>query len=154
MLSCKNGGMIHGMNQKSQSWAPFAPFEHSPTLLGWSDCLMGIASPLPNRTCRRQYSRHRPRAIFRRLPALPRLRRGRRRARQVPSHVSLVRFRSGSGLSQASPPAVALCAPWILARPSRRQTFLPRGVVYLADKRPGNHWIPTWKLMVPETLWP
>jgi predicted transcriptional regulator of viral defense system len=29
---------------------------------------------------------------------------------------------------------------------------LPRGVVYLANKRPGNHWAPTWKLMVPETL--
>jgi predicted transcriptional regulator of viral defense system len=29
---------------------------------------------------------------------------------------------------------------------------LPRGVVYLADKRPGNRWVPTWKLMVPETL--
>lgn len=24
---------------------------------------------------------------------------------------------------------------------------LPRGVVYLADKRPGNHWVPTWKRM-------
>jgi predicted transcriptional regulator of viral defense system len=31
---------------------------------------------------------------------------------------------------------------------------LPRGVVYLADKRPGNHWVPTWKLMVPETFLP
>jgi hypothetical protein len=31
---------------------------------------------------------------------------------------------------------------------------LPRGVAYLADKRPGNHWVPTWKLMVPETLLP
>jgi hypothetical protein len=31
---------------------------------------------------------------------------------------------------------------------------LPRGVVYLADKRPGNRWVPTWKLMVPETLLP
>jgi hypothetical protein len=29
---------------------------------------------------------------------------------------------------------------------------LARGVVYLADKRPGNRWVPTWKLMVPETL--
>jgi predicted transcriptional regulator of viral defense system len=29
---------------------------------------------------------------------------------------------------------------------------LPRGVVYLAHKRPGNHWVPTWRLMVPETL--
>jgi predicted transcriptional regulator of viral defense system len=36
-----------------------------------------------------------------------------------------------------------------------RDQFLrkvPRGVVYLADKRPGNHWVPTWKLMVPEIL--
>ena len=31
---------------------------------------------------------------------------------------------------------------------------LPRGVVYLADKRPGSHWVPTWKLMVPETFLP
>jgi predicted transcriptional regulator of viral defense system len=31
---------------------------------------------------------------------------------------------------------------------------LPRGVVYLANKRPGNSWVPTWKLMVPETLMP
>jgi predicted transcriptional regulator of viral defense system len=31
---------------------------------------------------------------------------------------------------------------------------LPRGVVYLADKRPGQRWVPTWKLMVPETLSP
>jgi len=31
---------------------------------------------------------------------------------------------------------------------------LPRGVVYLANKRPGQHWVPTWKLMVPETLSP
>jgi predicted transcriptional regulator of viral defense system len=29
---------------------------------------------------------------------------------------------------------------------------VPAGVVYLADKRPGNHWVPTWKLMVPDTL--
>jgi predicted transcriptional regulator of viral defense system len=29
---------------------------------------------------------------------------------------------------------------------------LPPGVVYLADKRPGNRWVPTWKTMVPETL--
>jgi predicted transcriptional regulator of viral defense system len=38
-----------------------------------------------------------------------------------------------------------------------RDRFLrkvPRGVVYLADKRPGNHWVPTWKLMVPETFSP
>ena len=36
-----------------------------------------------------------------------------------------------------------------------RDQFLrkvPRGIVYLADKRPGNRWVPTWKLMVPETL--
>ena len=31
---------------------------------------------------------------------------------------------------------------------------LPRGVVYLAGKRPGQRWVPTWKLMVPETLSP
>lgn len=31
---------------------------------------------------------------------------------------------------------------------------LPPGVAYLADKRPGNHWVPTWKLMVPEALSP
>jgi predicted transcriptional regulator of viral defense system len=31
---------------------------------------------------------------------------------------------------------------------------LPRGVAYLANKRPGNRWVPTWKLMVPETLFP
>jgi predicted transcriptional regulator of viral defense system len=31
---------------------------------------------------------------------------------------------------------------------------LPRGVAYLADKRPGNHWVPTWKVMVPQTLSP
>src|ERR1700685_1002885 len=31
---------------------------------------------------------------------------------------------------------------------------LPRGVVYLADKRPGQRWVPTWKIMVPETLSP
>jgi len=33
-----------------------------------------------------------------------------------------------------------------------RDQFLrkvPRGVVYLADKRPGNHWVPSWKIMVP-----
>src|SRR5215472_3401978 len=29
---------------------------------------------------------------------------------------------------------------------------VPRGVVYLTDKRPGKHWVPTWKLMVPETF--
>jgi predicted transcriptional regulator of viral defense system len=40
-------------------------------------------------------------------------------------------------------------------RGKTRDRFLrkvPRGVVYLADKRPGNRWVPTWKLMVPETL--
>jgi predicted transcriptional regulator of viral defense system len=31
---------------------------------------------------------------------------------------------------------------------------LPRGVAYLDRKRPGNRWIPTWNLMVPETLAP
>ena len=31
---------------------------------------------------------------------------------------------------------------------------LPRGVVYLANKRPGQRWVSTWKLMVPETLSP
>jgi predicted transcriptional regulator of viral defense system len=31
---------------------------------------------------------------------------------------------------------------------------LPRGVVYLADKRPGQHWVPLWKLMVPHTFSP
>jgi len=29
---------------------------------------------------------------------------------------------------------------------------LPRGVAYLDRKRPGNRWVPTWNLMVPETL--
>jgi predicted transcriptional regulator of viral defense system len=31
---------------------------------------------------------------------------------------------------------------------------LPRGVVYLANKRPGQHWVATWRLLVPETLSP
>jgi predicted transcriptional regulator of viral defense system len=31
---------------------------------------------------------------------------------------------------------------------------LPRGVAYLDLKRPGNRWVPTWKIMVPETLAP
>jgi predicted transcriptional regulator of viral defense system len=31
---------------------------------------------------------------------------------------------------------------------------LPRGVAYLNRKRPGNRWVPTWNLMVPETLAP
>jgi predicted transcriptional regulator of viral defense system len=31
---------------------------------------------------------------------------------------------------------------------------LPPGVAYLGDKRPGQRWVPTWKLMVPETLSP
>jgi predicted transcriptional regulator of viral defense system len=31
---------------------------------------------------------------------------------------------------------------------------LPRGVAYLADKRPGQRWVPTWKLTVPETFSP
>ena len=29
---------------------------------------------------------------------------------------------------------------------------LPRGVAYLGPKRSGYHWVPTWNLMVPETL--
>jgi predicted transcriptional regulator of viral defense system len=29
---------------------------------------------------------------------------------------------------------------------------LPRGVAYLDRKRPGNRWVTTWNLMVPETL--
>ena len=31
---------------------------------------------------------------------------------------------------------------------------LPRGVAYLEQKRSGNRWVPTWKLMVPERLAP
>jgi predicted transcriptional regulator of viral defense system len=31
---------------------------------------------------------------------------------------------------------------------------LPRGVAYLDRKRPGNRWVLTWNLMVPETLAP
>jgi predicted transcriptional regulator of viral defense system len=31
---------------------------------------------------------------------------------------------------------------------------LPRGVVYLAEKRRGSHWVPIWKLMVPKILLP
>jgi predicted transcriptional regulator of viral defense system len=31
---------------------------------------------------------------------------------------------------------------------------LPVGIAYLGKKRPGNRWVPTWKLMVPETLAP
>jgi predicted transcriptional regulator of viral defense system len=31
---------------------------------------------------------------------------------------------------------------------------LPKGVAYLGSKRPGNRWVPTWRLMVPETLAP
>jgi predicted transcriptional regulator of viral defense system len=31
---------------------------------------------------------------------------------------------------------------------------LPRGVAYLDRKRPGNRWVPTWNLMVPEGLAP
>ena len=31
---------------------------------------------------------------------------------------------------------------------------LPSGVAYLGSKRPGNRWVPTWRLMVPETLAP
>lgn len=42
-------------------------------------------------------------------------------------------------------------------RDKERDRFLRKlspGVVYLANKRPGNHWVPTWKLMVPKTLSP
>lgn len=31
---------------------------------------------------------------------------------------------------------------------------LPKGVAYLGRKRPGNRWVPTWHLMVPEALAP
>jgi predicted transcriptional regulator of viral defense system len=31
---------------------------------------------------------------------------------------------------------------------------LPPGVAYLGSKRPGNRWVPTWRLMVPDTLAP
>ena len=31
---------------------------------------------------------------------------------------------------------------------------LPKGVAYLERKRPGNRWVPTWHLMVPEALAP
>jgi predicted transcriptional regulator of viral defense system len=31
---------------------------------------------------------------------------------------------------------------------------LPSGVAYLGNKRPGNRWVPTWKVMVPETFAP
>src|SRR6202162_338642 len=42
-------------------------------------------------------------------------------------------------------------------RGDAREQFLrrlPKGVAYLGSKRPGNRWVPTWKLMVPETLAP
>jgi predicted transcriptional regulator of viral defense system len=42
-------------------------------------------------------------------------------------------------------------------RDTPREQFLrrlPKGVAYLSSKRPGNRWIPAWKLMVPETLAP
>jgi hypothetical protein len=42
-------------------------------------------------------------------------------------------------------------------REKPRDTFmrkLPSGVAYLGSKRPGNRWVPTWKLMVPEALAP
>lgn len=40
--------------------------------------------------------------------------------------------------------------------PARDQFLrhLPPGVAYLGGKRPGNRWIPTWRVMVPETLAP
>jgi predicted transcriptional regulator of viral defense system len=31
---------------------------------------------------------------------------------------------------------------------------LPRSVAYLGDKHPNQHWVPTWKVMVPETMSP
>jgi predicted transcriptional regulator of viral defense system len=42
-------------------------------------------------------------------------------------------------------------------RDAARQQFLrrlPKGVAYLGGKRPGNRWVPAWRLMVPETLAP
>jgi predicted transcriptional regulator of viral defense system len=42
-------------------------------------------------------------------------------------------------------------------RDTPREQFLrklPKGVAYLSSKRPGNRWIPAWRLMVPETLAP
>lgn len=37
---------------------------------------------------------------------------------------------------------------------AKLQRHLPSGVAYLGSKRPGNRWVPAWKLMVPETLAP
>lgn len=42
-------------------------------------------------------------------------------------------------------------------RGAAREQFLrrlPKGVAYLGTKRPGNRWVPAWRLMVPETLAP
>lgn len=42
-------------------------------------------------------------------------------------------------------------------RDAARNQFLrhlPSGVAYLGNKRPGNRWVPVWKVMVPETLAP
>jgi predicted transcriptional regulator of viral defense system len=42
-------------------------------------------------------------------------------------------------------------------RDAARDQFLhhlPAGVAYLGNKRPGNRWVPTWKVMVPETFAP
>jgi predicted transcriptional regulator of viral defense system len=42
-------------------------------------------------------------------------------------------------------------------RDAERDKFLrhlPPGVAYLGNKRPGNRWVPAWKVMVPETLAP
>jgi predicted transcriptional regulator of viral defense system len=36
----------------------------------------------------------------------------------------------------------------------RFRRHLPPGVAYLGNKRPGNRWVPAWKVMVPETLAP
>jgi predicted transcriptional regulator of viral defense system len=42
-------------------------------------------------------------------------------------------------------------------RGAAREQFLrglPKGIAYLGTKRPGNRWVPAWRLMVPETLAP
>lgn len=45
----------------------------------------------------------------------------------------------------------------LLFKGKSRDAFLkrlPRGIAYLDQKRPGHRWVPTWNLMVPETLAP
>jgi predicted transcriptional regulator of viral defense system len=45
----------------------------------------------------------------------------------------------------------------LIFRDTARDQFLrhlPPGVAYLGKKRPGNRWVPSWKVMVPETLAP